>query len=191
MLPMLIAAGLTAAGAAQQNAANSAQSAEQMSFQREMSGTAHQRQVEDLKRAGLNPILAAGGSGASSPQGAQASMENPLEGAASAVRMSQQQDNEDKLAKENVENIQTDTQRLSEAKTGQKLDNEVTAAQMPYIKARAKLDKDYVKEEKIINMVHSAASAVNPLSAIIQRGSALKQGAERLKQNGLKGWKVP
>lgn len=46
---------------------------EQMAFQREMSNTAHQRQVEDLRRAGLNPILSAN-SGASAPSGSSAQM---------------------------------------------------------------------------------------------------------------------
>lgn len=55
----------------QANADNRAMSREQMRFQEKMSSTAHFREVQDLKNAGLNPILSANG-GASTPSGSMA-----------------------------------------------------------------------------------------------------------------------
>lgn len=52
------------------NRATKSSTARQMKFQEYMSNTAHQRQMDDLKAAGINPMLSAKLGGASSPAGA-------------------------------------------------------------------------------------------------------------------------
>lgn len=67
---------------------NSAEAAKNRRFQERMSSSAHTREVADLQRAGINPMMSRMGSGASSPGGDRAVMEDVGKGAASAAQVS-------------------------------------------------------------------------------------------------------
>lgn len=91
MDPLTISALVAGGGAALQaggglfsSAMNVHESRQNRRFQRDMSNTAHQRAVADLKKAGLNPILSATKGGASTPSGSGTQLHNPMEGMAQA-----------------------------------------------------------------------------------------------------------
>jgi len=96
-------------GAKEQNRASIRQAQKQMAFQERMSSTAHQREVKDLRAAGLNPILSAGGSGASSPGGASAPQVDEYAPAISSALQI-------KRLAQDLKNLQA-TERLTNAQT--------------------------------------------------------------------------
>jgi len=77
---MLASSALAAKSVADTNKAQASAAQDQMAFQKSASDTAHQREVEDLKKAGLNPILSAKYGGSSTPMGAMPTYNAPLGG---------------------------------------------------------------------------------------------------------------
>lgn len=73
----IIGAGISYLGGMQQNVASAQAAQKQMDFQSDMSNTSYQRQIADLKAAGINPMLVSRLGGASTPAGAMPQFVNP------------------------------------------------------------------------------------------------------------------
>uniref|UniRef100_UPI0040480B8A hypothetical protein n=1 Tax=Shewanella sp. TaxID=50422 RepID=UPI0040480B8A len=113
--PYLAAATVAApiVGGLLRNRSAKQQASQQMAFQERMSNTAYQRGMEDMRKAGLNPILAGKLGGASSPSGASAPIENIFgqvpQSISSAAQMQQTQSNvalQDTQMSINVQQVQ-------------------------------------------------------------------------------------
>ena len=95
-----------------------------MAFQKQVLQNRNQWMVQDLKKAGLNPILAAGATSSGSATGAQASMENPAHSAFQAMQIKKsmeiaerQQSNNDLVANATADKFSADAEE-ARAKAG-------------------------------------------------------------------------
>lgn len=84
ILGPIIGGALDFLGGQSTNSANRQIAAENRAFQRQMSNTAYQRGTRDMRKAGINPMLAYSKGGADTPSGSVIPMENPLKNAGNA-----------------------------------------------------------------------------------------------------------
>jgi hypothetical protein len=117
----IIGGALSYVGGKEQNVASAQSAQRQMDFQREASDTSYQRQVADLKAAGINPMLASKLGGASTPVGAMPQFVNPAGMAAQAYSSAQssgaaaqQAQTSENLSQPQIANVEAMTAKIKE-----------------------------------------------------------------------------
>lgn len=134
LLPSLISGGLGLVGSLSQNS-SAKQIANSNNAQAiELANTAHQREVRDLAAAGLNPILSAGGNGASTPSLQGAPVNNVLEGAASSAREAQLLSAQTANLRATNKQIQAQTELAKDTARKTRAEANLTIDNSPYIK---------------------------------------------------------
>lgn len=156
------------------NKVAAAQAQAQMDFQERMSNTAHQRQVADLRAAGLNPRLSATYGGSSTPGGAMSpvldessGMSNVANSAISALRV-----------KEEVKNMQETNKKISAETSATKAQEKLIRQQAQgaiynnvLLGLDAKLASDIGFTPTATNSALSVAKALAGPAASLSRGA--------------------
>lgn len=173
----VIAGGAQFLGSAIQNQQNRANADHAFNQSMEASNTAHQREVTDLRKAGLNPILSALGSGASTPNATPSQSVDSLgqgisKGAETALAI-RAQNKEMDLKDQTIDNmrdssfgIKAETQKThQELKNVQantdlvRMQTKVAREMLPHALKKAKAEGDWSQVNQLMGVINAATSS--------------------------------
>lgn len=187
---------------------------EQMTFQKEMSNTAYQRAIADMKKAGINPMLVTQVGGANTPSGAMPQVQNAIGAGVSSANqamntikeMQQVEQSEatttnikagtDKIVSETMDKNINTAQRLAETdKTKReamlKAMQEMTEAQQEQILRAIREGKQTELGEKTIAGSFKADAEKSVTNAELARQELAKGRAEEVFWNSPVGKSMP
>jgi len=177
---------------------NKASAREQMAFQERMSNTQYQRGMEDMKAAGLNPMLAYTQGGAGAPSGAMTSaapaqvdalpvsagLDKLAQTAMDIAQMKkdfEQKDAQIELTKDSAEKTRAETKLTKVAEQTKEIENKVAKAALPAAvqkaaneKAGADVDSGLVKFDKYIQRAGTTMGVVNSALNVLNPFSMLR-----------------
>lgn len=199
----LISSGLSYYGGLQRNAANVELSDKQREYNRleaamdrewktYMSNSAHQREIRDLKAAGLNPILSARTGGASTPSGTPASQNvlpqiiDAVTPAVNSFWSSQQAQSQIALQQQ-----QTGVQKAQQEKTYQEIENlaaqkgltEEQTNRVAYEIEKMKAEMEVAFSKAYGQDLHNAQQAI--VTEFVENYPGLKQAGVIAKELGI------
>ena len=173
MLPALLTAGASLLGSHLRNKEAKKASARQMAFQEDMSNTSYQRGMEDMRKAGLNPILAGKLGGASTPTGSTYNPENITQNATNAFLQTMQ-------TQANVEQTEAQTAKImAETDVIKNTSGSFIGRNIDFAKKEVQKQVSSAKESNLLNNV------IDKFKESLRRAKS-KQINKQLKRSGSK-----